>query len=239
MNKLFLVFGGLFLSLMICAGNVSAQNSPAIISGGVVNGKAVNLPKPEYPEEAKKARVGGSVKVEVLIDEAGRVISAFAIRGTPKVDKTDGAEKMTETEEAPEKELLYAAAENAARLASFSPTFLKGEAVKVKGIIVYNFVTGGIGDGKSINGGVLNGKALSLPLPSYPAAARAVKASGAVTVQIVIDEEGNVVSAQAVSGHPLLRAAAESAAREAKFTPTTLSGQPTKVSGALVYNFVP
>ncbi len=92
---------------------------------------------------------------------------------------------------------------------------------------------------KQISGGVLNGKATSLPKPPYPPAARAVRASGAVTVQVLIDESGNVVSASAVSGHPLLRAAAVSAARSAKFSPTQLSGQPVKVSGVITYNFVP
>lgn len=90
-----------------------------------------------------------------------------------------------------------------------------------------------------ISGGVLNGKATSLPAPDYPAAAQAVKASGAVNVQVVVDENGGVVSARAVSGHPLLRSAAETAARNAKFSATTLSGVPVKVSGVIVYNFNP
>ena len=92
---------------------------------------------------------------------------------------------------------------------------------------------------KQISGGVLNGKATSLPKPPYPPAARAVRASGAVSVQVLIDESGNVVSASAVSGHPLLRAAAVQAARGARFSPTMLSGQPVKVSGVITYNFVP
>jgi protein TonB len=91
---------------------------------------------------------------------------------------------------------------------------------------------------KPVSGGVLNGKARSLPKPPYPPAARAVRASGPVTVQVLIDESGNVVSASAVSGHPLLRAAAAAAARGAKFSPTMLSGQPVKVSGVITYNFV-
>lgn len=89
----------------------------------------------------------------------------------------------------------------------------------------------------TVSGGVVNGKALNLPKPAYPPAARAIRASGAVNVQVLIDENGRVVSAQAVSGHPLLRAAAESAARQARFQPTVLSGQPVKVSGTIVYNF--
>lgn len=92
---------------------------------------------------------------------------------------------------------------------------------------------------KQISGGVLNGKATSLPKPPYPPAARAVRAAGAVSVQVLIDESGSVVSASAVSGHPLLRAAAVQAARGARFSPTMLSGQAVKVSGVITYNFVP
>jgi len=89
-----------------------------------------------------------------------------------------------------------------------------------------------------ISGGVMNGKAVHLVTPPYPAIARSAHASGAVQVQVLIDENGNVVSAHAVSGHPLLQAAAVSAARASKFTPTKLSGQPVKVNGVIIYNFV-
>jgi protein TonB len=89
-----------------------------------------------------------------------------------------------------------------------------------------------------ISGGVLNGKAISLPKPAYPAIARQAHASGTVVVQVTIDENGNVISAHAVSGHPLLQAVAVSAARGARFSPTKLSGQPVKVTGVITYNFV-
>ena len=92
---------------------------------------------------------------------------------------------------------------------------------------------------KSVSGGVLNGKATNLVKPAYPAAAKAVRAAGAVNVQVTIDETGNVISASAVSGHPLLRASAVQAARSSKFTPTLLSGKPVKVTGVIVYNFTP
>lgn len=91
---------------------------------------------------------------------------------------------------------------------------------------------------KKISGGVLNGKALTLAKPAYPAAARAVEAEGSVNVNVTINETGEVISAEAVSGHPLLRAAAVNAARESKFAPTQLSGQPVSVTGIIVYNFV-
>jgi len=88
-----------------------------------------------------------------------------------------------------------------------------------------------------ISGGVLNGKAISLPAPEYPAMAKQARASGAVAVQVMIDESGAVILARAVSGHPLLQAAAVAAARQARFSPTLLMGEPVKVNGVIVYNF--
>ena len=90
---------------------------------------------------------------------------------------------------------------------------------------------------KPVSLGVINGKATYLAKPPYPAAAKQIRAEGAVNVQVLIDEKGNVVSASAVSGHPLLRAASEKAARESKFSPTLLSNQPVKVTGVIVYKF--
>ncbi|HEX5702717.1 MAG TPA: energy transducer TonB [Pyrinomonadaceae bacterium] len=91
---------------------------------------------------------------------------------------------------------------------------------------------------KVISGGVLNGKAISKLQPAYPPIAKAAKASGMVTVQVLVDESGNVVTARAVSGHPLLQQSAVAAARNWKFSPTVLSGQPVKVSGVITFNFV-
>ncbi len=88
-----------------------------------------------------------------------------------------------------------------------------------------------------ISGGVLNSKATSLPIPPYPPIARAAQANGKVTVEVTVDEDGNVIAARAVSGHPLLQAASVAAARNAKFAPTKLSGQAVKVQGVLVYTF--
>lgn len=93
--------------------------------------------------------------------------------------------------------------------------------------------------GKTISGGVLNGKATNLVKPTYPAAAKAVRAGGTVNVQVTVDENGNVIEATAVSGHPLLRSSAVQAARESKFNPTLLSGKKVKISGIIVYNFTP
>jgi len=89
-----------------------------------------------------------------------------------------------------------------------------------------------------VSQGVLNGRAISKPAPRYPEEAKAGRASGTVTVRVVVDESGNVISASAVGGHPLLQQAAADAARQAKFAPTKLSGQPVKVSGVVTYSFM-
>jgi TonB family protein len=90
---------------------------------------------------------------------------------------------------------------------------------------------------KPVSGGVLNGTALSLPSPVYPDAAKRSRTSGVVTVEVVLDETGKVVSATASSGPTMLRDAAVQAALKARFSPTKLSGQPVKVSGVINYKF--
>lgn len=90
-----------------------------------------------------------------------------------------------------------------------------------------------------VSGGVMNGKAIRLTQPPYPPIAKSAHASGQVVVEVQIDENGNVIEAHASSGHPLLQAVAVAAARSSKFSPTLLSGQPVKVNGKIIYNFVP
>lgn len=92
-------------------------------------------------------------------------------------------------------------------------------------------------DKKPISGGVLNGKAISLPAPIYPLEAKAHNVTGAVNVQVTVDEYGSVIAASAASGHPLLQQAAVTAAFSARFSPTTLMGQPVQVVGIIIYSF--
>jgi periplasmic protein TonB len=91
---------------------------------------------------------------------------------------------------------------------------------------------------QKVSTGVLIAKVISLPQPTYPPIARQIHIGGAVAIQILVDEQGKVVSAQVVSGHPTLTGAARDAAMRARFTPTLLSGTPVKVQGTIVYNFV-
>jgi len=85
---------------------------------------------------------------------------------------------------------------------------------------------------------VLSSKAISLPQPVYPTIAKQTHTQGSVNVQILVDEQGKVISAQTVSGHPFLIVAAKEAALRARFTPTILYGVPVKIQGVITYNFV-
>src|SRR5437660_11204232 len=88
------------------------------IEGGILNSKAIELPAPIYPAEAKKLHASGQVQVKVLVDETGRVMNADAVFGPQS---------------------LWLAAINAARKARFAPMLIEGTAVKVSGIITYDF----------------------------------------------------------------------------------------------------
>lgn len=220
MKRYGLVFCGVFWGLFCAAANISAQ-TPKITTGGVLNGKAVSLVKPAYLPAAKAVNAGGTVNVQITIDEQGNVVSASAVSGHP---------------------LLKAVSEEAAKASKFSPTTLSGEPIKVTGILVYNFAPGGNApninnQNDEIEEEALNGQAIKLPSAVYPPAAKAVNASGKVRVKVTLDDKGNVVTAAAASGHPLLRAAAEKAAKEAKFDPVEIKNKTIKTDGVLIYVF--
>ena len=94
---------------------------PRVVSKGVITSQATYLPKPIYSEIAKRLHIQGTVSVQVLVDEQGRVISAKAVSGSS---------------------FLVPEAQKAALQARFSPTLLSGQPVKVSGLITYNFVLG-------------------------------------------------------------------------------------------------
>ncbi|MCB1024262.1 MAG: TonB family protein [Acidobacteria bacterium] len=191
---------------------------PKIINTGVVNGKAISLPAPNYPEKAKENNIKGAVTVEVVIGHKGNIESAKAISGHDD---------------------LRDAATEAARQAKFQPTLINGIPVKVKGVIVYNFGSKPVkpASQKSVlkSPPVVNGLASALPKPDYPPAAKAVCAEGNVFVEVVINTEGTVLSAKAASGHPLLRASSVKAAEKAKFK--FMHTPKLNTTGILVYKF--
>lgn len=223
MKRLSFAFLGAFFTLFVLNGLVLGQERKTI-SGGVLNGKAIRIAKPVYPPAAKAVDAGGMVNVMITIDEKGNVISAEPVSGHP---------------------LLRASAQQAARDSKFSPVKLSGKPVKVTGILIFNFASQ---NRKNLPAKkseeieeeeTVNALATSLPSPEYSPAARAVNASGKVRVQIVIDKDGNVSSATAISGHPLLRQSAVEAAKLAKFDPAKLDEKYIEKESILIYVFPP
>jgi protein TonB len=90
---------------------------------------------------------------------------------------------------------------------------------------------------KRVTSEVLNSKLINAPQPIYPAIAKQAGIQGPVNIQILVDEQGKVISAQVMSGSPMLSPAAKEAATRARFTPTTLNGVPVKIQGVITYNF--
>jgi hypothetical protein len=177
---------------------------------GDLTKKALYLPPPRVPLDVRFSP-GAVVTVKVVIDApGGKVIAARAVSGP-----------------AP----LRSFAEDAARCARFDKT---GGRQKVTGFLRYKFDESNKVGRMAANGGILNLKAISLPPPVWPPE---TDVSGTIAVRVELDEEGNVISAKAVSGRLCLGEAAVEAARQAKFTKTLLSGVPVRVSGIVVYNF--
>ena len=203
---------------------------PGGVRKDIAPGEVLVKPQPVYPSIAKQINASGEVQVSIVIDENGRVIEAKAIKGHP---------------------VLRSAAEDAARKWVFKPALIDGKPVKQPGTLTFVFMppppptsdppteaTSAETPKKiSVSIGVLQGKAVRKVQPPYPAIARAAGAKGAVQVQITISETGEVIEANVINGHPLLRDAALQAAREWVFKPTELSGVAVKVQGILTFNF--
>ncbi len=185
------------------------------------------------------------MSILVTVDKEGRVTG---------IERANGPDPVCPAVQTPDVLAIRKAASDAALMAKFSPALHEGNPVTSFYWISFDFpektknekgdekhytvVGTGSDSGRKITGGVLNGKALSLPKPRYPPAARVINADGQVTIQVVILEDGSIFSAAAIAGHPFLRPVARQAACEAKFSPTLLEGKPVKVSGVITYNFV-
>jgi hypothetical protein len=185
----------------------------------IINGKAVKLETPEYTAQAKESCAAGKVEVLTLIhSRSGEVISAKATTGD---------------------ETLSKASENAVLKSKFAPSNINGnDDFYVLSKVVYNFDA----FAKCISAGIVNKRALNLPKPKVLNLGRPhlqIKEEQIVAVQIVVDVNGNVTAASALTGHPLLRAGCLNAARQAKFSPTFINGPPLRVRALLVYKFKP
>ena len=255
----------IILGFAVTTGLSQAVNISAdVYFFGTRQAAVLELPLPEYPPAALRGGYGGRVTVDVVIDEKGTVTYIGDVRG-PRWGCKDQSElelasirlaaenaaaratfKVTAEGEhfipvsAQISYVFFPGTRNAASNdnAQKSPKTRDVERSSEAAVLAAGEQTPPT-PGSESRGGVVNGKAISLPKPKYPADARAAHVSGTVAVEVLIDESGEVVSSKATSGNPLLVDAAETAACSARFSPTLLSGQPVKVSGVITYNFVP
>jgi hypothetical protein len=198
------------------------------------------------PQSAIDAEIDGVIRIAVRVDATGKP-SAMALRSGPIFPCGEFPDKGLEQ--------LSAALSNMVTGLQFSPAIKDGKPIEkdiALDIKLENpkLKTKATADSAALNdalaktkpetlkGGVLNGKARNLPKPRYPFGAAQDRESGAVAIKVLIDEKGYIIRAGAASGPQSLWYAARAAACNAVFTPTLLSGQPVKVSGVIVYNFV-
>lgn len=202
--------------------------------GFVLNNNPIFLPEPEYSKAALMVNASGAVQVQITIDENGNVESAKAVSGHP---------------------LLWAESVKSALKSKWKPIELSGKPIKVTGVIVYNFSLDKstlpqrteeqkqivLPRGKPIidlADRTEIGKAIKLPKPSVPSVfGGKLNKVEKVFVEALINEDGNVISAKAFTGHLVLRFISEGAARGSKFSQTKVSGKTVKANVSLVYIF--
>ena len=234
----------LIILLTLIAGTAYA------VAGQNAEAKVAAAQKFVMPDGAEAAGVGGIVVVAASVDETGTVKRATVVAGPSwpcgakpgkHIDRVLDAVRanVLATKFVPETKngvaydaellLTFALGEdyrNAVKEPEFAAALKAGKSPSMM-------------DVGSIFGRNPAVRALSLPKPAYPAKARAARASGAVPVRVVINEAGTVAWAGAIGGHPLLQNAARESGCAAKFEPTTVDGRPVRVTGIVLYNFVP
>ncbi len=89
------------------------------VYAGVLNAKALDIPKPKYPVKASRKKIGGDVNASVFIDESGKVAWARVDNGN---------------------QLLQQAARKVVCKALFNPATISGNPYSFRGLITYRFV---------------------------------------------------------------------------------------------------
>lgn len=207
---------------------------------GTSEQKIKSVPSVVLPDAAKMEFLYGTVLAEVKVDDRGRVTDVTQVVGpdwTCPNYESPGLTALRDYIRAQAKNVTFEPVskdekpDSPLHWVEFKFTAPEEKGSDVVGVRLLTV--------RPVKGGVLNVKALTLAKPTYPAAARAVRASGTVDIKVLISEKGDVISAEVTSGHPLLRQSARTAACTSKFSPTLLERQPVKVSGIIHYTFVP
>lgn len=214
---------------------VSAQNSEA---------KTLSGADFVLSEEARAAGIDGTITINFTVDKSGAAknINILAGPAWPCGSSSKGIDKVRDAVKANLAAAKFSPAMKDGKPANadLQAQFAIGDAYRktIKKKVAEEAAPNSPAP-KLIDAGVLTGKAISLPRPDYPSSARASRASGPVPVQVLFDEQGKVILAGAIGGHLLLQESARTSACKARFEPVLLSNTPVKVSGVIVYNFVP
>lgn len=214
---------------------VSAQNAEAKMLSGA-----------EFvlSDEARAAGIDGTITINFTVDKSGAAknINILAGPAWPCGSSSKGIDKVRDAVKANLAAAKFSPAMKDGKPANadLQAQFAIGDAYRktIKKKVAEEAAPNSPAP-KLIDAGVLTGKAISLPRPDYPSSARASRASGPVPVQVLFDEQGKVILAGAIGGHLLLQESARTSACKARFEPVLLSNTPVKVSGVIVYNFVP
>lgn len=232
-------YAGIFAIALVTLGvsaGLNAQSADA-------EPKLINAVTYSLPVSAIEAEIGGTVVVAIDLDETGKPLNtALAVGPSWPCGQTPSRalDELSSTLSTKMVELRFSPAVRGGkpvRTAVGITIQLKNPRLAAPPAPVDPLT--GKPEPTQINGGVVNGKAISLPKPLYPVEGRANRDSGVVTVNVLIDEQGKVARAGAVSGARTLQFAAREAACKARFSKTLLMGNPVKVSGVITYNFVP
>ena len=228
-----------FAMVVVMAANASSlvhaqapkDSGPAVVS----------MPDFVMPEDARAAGIDGVMRFSVSLDETGVVKDARLLAGPAWPCKSRPETQIEKVRTTARYNILAA---------RFTPMVKNGEAKKADFVFDFKIGTaykdavkrrhaasGALS--RAVDAGLVEGRALSLAAPIYPVVARQNSASGAVQVWVLIDEAGKVERAGAMNGHQLLQDPARDAACGAKYSPTTIQGQPIKTAGMISYNFRP
>lgn len=206
----------LLAHIFLLSGLIAGQGSVKI-KGGV---------DPVFPTEASSYIYGDTIKVAVEVDKQGAVTRAVALG--PLVTCADKKDKISD--------VIRKAAVDAAKSTIFEPRIANGEPTVFSLIITYPLTE------KKIRvedpSKPSTSRATLLPKPVITPEARAIRISGTVELQVLIDETGRVISFAPLSGHPALVAGTIASACSARFKPETTDGQAVKILGKITYHFV-
>lgn len=189
-------------------------------------GNLLETVEPTYPDEARNQHIAGKVILKVVIDKEGKVSEATPVEGDP---------------------LLSAATVAAVKQWKFRSYLLNNERVAVQTTATAEFVLDppAVHIPKPYRGpvklrvsqGVAEGLLLQKVDPLYPEEAKQKRIQGEVLLQAHIDKSGNVVDLKVMRGHPLLAQAAMDAARQWKYRPYLLNGEPVEIETTILIQF--